>query len=206
MPRSRLFLFLGITIEEAAREHVVRAQKQVTDRLYGTRLQRHVRPTQPVQSHLPLLHLGEVDDSHQDAVQHQLSEATRPVAPQVLEVGRLGAFPDFQAPRSLWLGVEENSELQSLHWNLAARLDSVCPQLELNPPRPHLELARVGRMAPEQRHRLAQELKAEPKPKSFTWTAHEVCLIHFELTPHGPSYSPLSAAKLGGEPTDRQDV
>jgi len=189
-------LFLALEPDEATRRHIAQVQQQVLGALRKPGLEQSVRPVVPEQCHLTLLFLGDVEEGKQAGIERHLLEATCPLAPQVLEVARLGAFPNFKAPRVLWLGVGPNESLQLLHADLAARLAPLCPQMDAKPLRPHFTLARAREMEPQQKRRLAEALAALPQPKPVSWTAREVCLIRSQLTPQGPLYSTLLAAPL----------
>ena len=60
-----------------------------------------------------------------------------------VEVGGVGAFPNFRRPRVVWIGVSPDPKLELLHHDV----ESVCEELGLpldgKPFRPHLTLARV---------------------------------------------------------------
>jgi 2'-5' RNA ligase len=77
----------------------------------------------------------------------KLTEAMRKVGERnkviEVEIGGVGAFPNFRRPRVVWIGVSPDPKLELLHHDV----ESVCEMLGVpvdgKPFRPHLTLARV---------------------------------------------------------------
>jgi RNA 2',3'-cyclic 3'-phosphodiesterase len=105
----------------------------------------------PEKLHYTLKFLGDVDvdELHMEALTHA-AEVAREVAPFELSPGALGAFPDHEGPRILWLGVDEGlASLCALAEKLEALLARQGYARETRPYRPHLTLARAKGRAGE---------------------------------------------------------
>ena len=60
-----------------------------------------------------------------------------------VEIGGIGAFPNFRRPRVVWIGVSPDPKLELLHHDVEAGCESLGVPLDGKPFRPHLTLARV---------------------------------------------------------------
>jgi 2'-5' RNA ligase len=76
-----------------------------------------------------------------------LAEAMQSVAARNrvvdVELGEIGAFPNFRRPRVVWLGVSPEPKLELLHHDVETACEALGIPVEGRPFRPHLTLARV---------------------------------------------------------------
>jgi 2'-5' RNA ligase len=120
-------------------------------------------------------------------------------APPALRLDSAGAFPNWRAPRVIWVGLGGDIEALSV---LRGRVEQVLRPLgfspDLRPFSPHLTLGRVRDNArPEGLRDLAgaaQALKVEPAP----FRADGVTLFQSRLTPSGAVYTALARVSLFG--------
>ncbi len=95
-------------------------------------------------AHLTLAFLGDVDRDALSDIGATVAAAARAHAPFPLALGALGAFPDLERPRVVWLGLRLGEE------DLVALADDVRRRLgrdDAAPFRPHLTLGRVRQRA-----------------------------------------------------------
>lgn len=60
-----------------------------------------------------------------------------------VEIGGVGAFPNFRRPRVVWIGVTPDPKLELLHHDIESACEALGMPLDGKPFRPHLTLARV---------------------------------------------------------------
>lgn len=74
-----------------------------------------VRWVRPQSIHLTLKFLGEINSSWQEQIVDLFSSQRCPVSPFQISVAQMGFFPSAQAPRVIWLGIDQGkAPLQSL--------------------------------------------------------------------------------------------
>lgn len=139
------------------------------------------------QFHVTLKFLGEITPQKVEHVKTLLSPMKR-FAPFKIELSHAGAFPNFRAPRVLWLsGKSGTEELTALAEKINDSLyDKAGLPRDDKKFRAHLTLARLKgeSLTPE----LVQKLETV---KKFTWLCDELVLMKSELRPSGPVYSQL---------------
>jgi len=131
-------IFVAVALDAALREAVADLQRRVEEA--GAPL----RWVKPENLHFTLRFLGSISEAQLRRVQIAAREAARGVAPFVVSLAGLGAFPGRERPQVVWVGVGEGAEpLRAL----AARLDDALARQRFpREPRgfePHLTLARV---------------------------------------------------------------
>jgi 2'-5' RNA ligase len=130
-------LFLAINLPPAVRHAIVEAAAPL----------REAAPTLPwvdaEKLHLTVKFLGEQPEEMATAV----ADAMRSVAKRNrivdVELGGVGAFPNFRRPRVVWLGVSPEPKLELLHHDVEAACEALGVPVEGRPFRPHLTLSRV---------------------------------------------------------------
>ena len=153
------------------------------------------RWTRPEQLHFTLRFLGEIPPSQVARVKVATREAATGAAPFPISLRGLGAFPSFQRPQVIWIGVADGREpLQALADGLGEALGKQRFPTEPRPFRPHLTLARV-----RSTRNWCELVRALGDLKDADVGGQEVDrLIVFEshLSPKGPSYTPLEEVAL----------
>jgi RNA 2',3'-cyclic 3'-phosphodiesterase len=128
--------------------------------------------------HLTLKFLGDVDDP--DRVVSSLSQVRFPM--MQLETTQLGAFPDKDHIRVLWVGLEPDPSLIKLQ----SDIDEVLPGFKKDFSfHPHITLARVDRKIP------FPDVKVDKK----RFIVDRFCLFESMLTPKGPIYRKIQEFK-----------
>ena len=148
-------LFLAINIDPDVRRAIVEAMAPLKDAAPS------LSWTDESRVHLTLKFFGEQPDD----VLPRVGGATDAIAmrhrPFPMQIGGVGAFPNFRRARVIWLGIEREPRLELLHHDVEAACEAIGFEVEGRAFRPHLTLARVrDRTAPEELKRLARASKA----------------------------------------------
>ncbi|MBU2560177.1 RNA 2',3'-cyclic phosphodiesterase, partial [archaeon] len=103
----------------------------------------HLRTMNPENLHLTLKFLGEIGDDSIDAVKKAMDGALSSFGPFEASLEGVGAFPNTDYMRVVWIGIKENSERLI---EMQKALDEKLAPLGFAPEKmfhPHLTLARV---------------------------------------------------------------
>lgn len=148
--------------------------------------------------HLTLKFLGECDESRLAAL---IAGADRVAAAHrafEMELGGVGAFPNFRRPRVVWLGVSSEPRLELLHHDVELAAADVGYEVEGRPFRPHVTLARVRTPLPPPR---ARTFARAARAVSYSATMSVDRLTLFDSATAagaGAHYRRLHTAPLGG--------
>lgn len=183
-------LFLAINLPSEVRHAIVEAAAPL----------REAAPTLPwvpaEKLHLTVKFLGKQPEEMAPA----LAEAMRGVAARNrvvdVELGDIGAFPNFRRPRVVWLGVSPEPKLELLHHDVETTCEALGIPVEGRPFRPHLTLARVrpGSLdvgALRQLSRAAREVSYVEEV-----VINSIDLMESQLTPTGAKYRLIAALPL----------
>lgn len=169
----------------------VKVPGQVADELENFLAE--LRPLAPIrwvrreQFHITLKFLGELERSVIEQVKDSL-ESIKYFDPFTIELNHIGAFPNLNAPRVLWLGGEKGARELG---RIAREVDEVLNEeagleREGRKFRAHLTLARLrDSRLPEELVRKLGEVPA------MEFECGELFLMRSQLTPGGPIYSQL---------------
>ncbi len=131
-------IFIAVELDTALHQAVVDTQTRLE--AAGAK----VRWIRPGNLHFTLRFLGEITPAQVALAKVATREAVNGIAPFTISLRSLGAFPSFQRPQVVWIGVEEGAqELQALADRVQARLLHHRFPPEDRPFRPHLTLARI---------------------------------------------------------------
>lgn len=97
--------------------------------------------------HVTLKFLGEVDPAQREPIGAALTGAVRRLKPFDVTLGGIGAFPSFDRPRVVWLGVEHHPALELLANDVEHALRPFGFESELRPFQPHVTIGRTQRDA-----------------------------------------------------------
>ena len=175
-------LFTAIELTDLARAAVAAEQQRIVAPLGGRRL----RLVKPEQMHVTLVFIGEVAEERGAAIAARM-EPDIPLAPFRISLGGIGAFPERGAPRVLYVGLVDGADAAiELHAIVAERLG----HRNDRPFHPHLTLGRWRESRASDRPKLA------PRPAIAALDVHSVTLFQSRLSPAGPAYTRLAAARL----------
>ncbi|MDP2743687.1 MAG: RNA 2',3'-cyclic phosphodiesterase [Dehalococcoidia bacterium] len=148
--------------------------------------------------HLTLKFMGNVETDKHDAVVKAIREAGEGIVSFHLELGELGAFPNFGRPRVAWVGLK--GALDRLI-ALQKRLDSLLSPLgfpaEERPFSPHLTLSRVrDDISVTDRQNFGQLLQKTKFEGGCGFLVESVNIMQSQLTPAGAIYTRLDSVPL----------
>jgi 2'-5' RNA ligase len=141
--------------------------------------------------HVTLKFVGHVDD----AVVEQIKAALKSIkaAPFEVKFSGVGFFPNSNAGRVFWAGVDGGDQLPHLASAVDAALEKLGFQRETKPYHPHLTLARTS----SRPLRELRPLLAVPPPQFGTMTAREFFLYQSQPQKGGSKYTKLERFALG---------
>lgn len=159
---------------------------------------RGARPVRAEGAHLTLKFLGDVESRRVADALDAMRRAAARSAPFALRSGDLGAFPNEDAPRVLWLGADGDlAALRRLRDALEDNLAAAGFPRDRRPFAPHVTAARIGdRASAADRKRVIKAARAvRIKPVDFT--VERVSLMRSHRRPDGAVYVRLGDAALG---------
>ena len=149
----------------------------------------------PASMHLTLLFLGDVDEGRGPEIEEALTRAAATSAPFTARLDEVGAFPDLERPRVVWVGVSEGSRnLQELKEAVDRELEPLGFEPDRRSFHPHLTL---GRVKDAGRRGAVAEAAAGWEVPGGSWTVDRVVLFQSTLTREGAVYEELAAPRLG---------
>jgi 2'-5' RNA ligase len=188
MPRTRTFIALDPGT--AIRQRMVALQENLA------RTGAEVKWTEPVNLHLTLLFLGEVDNRELMPVCQAVKKAACQVLSFELAIEGTGCFPNMRRPRIVWIGVGAGStEVRALHAAIEAPLLELgCYRREKRKFTPHITLGRVR--GDKTATPLAAALAQKQTFQAGATLIREVHVMSSEPAAKGPVYSVISRASL----------
>jgi 2'-5' RNA ligase len=147
--------------------------------------------------HLTLKFLGALPESAVAALSSAMHEVARTHAVPMVQVGSVGAFPNFRKPRVIWMGVDPEPRLELLHHDVEVACARLGHELDGRPFRPHLTLGRVrDRLAADDTRSL--RLAAKRIRFSDAFHARSIDVMESVPGPGGSTYSVLASAPMRG--------
>lgn len=189
---EKIRAFVAISVPAEAKQELVRVGS--TLRPYASQ---GVRWVQPDSIHLTLKFLGEIETSLVPSVLEAMQSASSGIRPFELHLSQVGAFPNWNVSRVLWVGL--NGELETL-----LKLQKFVEEnlVRLGFPReehtfsPHLTVARarqpLGRHDATRLKEAAERLVIE----AHGWTVRSIELMESTLMREGAIYTKLGEIGL----------
>ena len=180
--------FVGIDIDEAVRQNLVAAQRQLAST--GAQL----KLVEPENIHVTMKFLGDIREDQVGAITEALRAAVEGFKPFEINVQGVGAFPNLGYIKVIWAGVSDGRE-QII--SIQRHIDQNLAKLGFRPERdfvPHLTLARAKSAAGKEK--LAAFLKNMTNAEFGSSRADAIELKQSTLTPKGPIYSTLARVEL----------
>jgi len=140
--------------------------------------------------HLTLQFLGEVDEELIPQIQIILNTVAVQHQPFILSFAQLGAFPNWDQPHSIWIGVS-CPNLKELQNELAQQLIKLVPTMDTKPFVPHLTLARIKSIPKD-----IDKIESMTNFSIPTVSVTHIDLMASTLTSQGPIHTILSRHRL----------
>jgi 2'-5' RNA ligase len=148
--------------------------------------------------HLTLKFLGEQPDERVSVVAAELERVADQHRELGMELGGIGAFPNFRRARVVWMGVAQEPRLELLHHDVEMAFEQIGFELEGRAFRPHLTLARAKAVLPEASMRELRRVAARATFRREI-SVRTIDLMQSDLSTAGPSYTTLVSAALRSE-------
>lgn len=185
---TRTFIAVEIDERTAARAAAI------IERLRGTGAD--VNWVSPRNLHLTLKFLGDVRNELLPSVIKAVQEAARRVPPFALEVLGVGAFPQLDRPRTIWLGAGQGGDAMQ---RLAEAVEQSLRPLGFAPEArgytTHLTIGRVRRPSAALRS-LSELMRRQSDQTAGVVAVEQVAVMASTLTPRGPIYEALARVSL----------
>lgn len=157
----------------------------------------YLRPVNTDAAHLTLRFLGGISQSNIPMVADSISEVVKRYVPFNLSIGEPGAFPNFERPRVLWIGVGgDTGPLMRLQEDVEEAMSQLGFPRETKPFSPHLTVARIkDGISPNDRRRVAGTFRSGCSGgcfESIQIPVTEIHLVHSVLWPGGARYRCLA--------------
>ena len=183
--------FIAIELTAQVRQFLADAQQHLK------RAGGDVRWVRPDLVHLTLVFLGDVPADMLADLEKSVREAATPFGPLALRVQGTGRFPPRGLPRIVWIGIEEPAgRLVELQKALAGATAAFAEKVEDRAYAAHLTLGRVK--SPRGGRDLAGAIDAMAGATGPSFEAREVTIFKSDLSPQGPTYTPLARVALPG--------
>jgi 2'-5' RNA ligase len=178
---------------ELSRQLAVRLGR-LQDQLRGHRID--IRWVRPENIHLTLKFLGATPAADLAVLNQALAGAVRGHAPFNLFLKGIGAFPGFDRPRVVWVGLDgQTAALQALQRAVADALMAIGFPSETRPFQGHLTLGRAkGRVDQARLRHAAETLQSF---ESGPFRVDRIVLFRSDLKPGGAVYTRLRSVDLG---------
>jgi 2'-5' RNA ligase len=148
----------------------------------------------PENIHITLKFLGDIDEDLVDSITASMQRAVAGIKPFTLKFSGLGAFPNQNYIKVIWIGLDNTENLEVI----AKRLDSDLKTLGFRPEKrgfsAHLTVARVkSRRGKDELWKLISQYKTSEFGEIEVGT---IRLKKSDLTPKGPIYTTIKEIKL----------
>jgi 2'-5' RNA ligase len=173
--------FVAVLIDEHIRDSISRVQNEVN------KLAPDVKWVAPENLHVTLKFLGDVREDALPGVLAAVEKAAKSISGFELAVSGLGAFPNPQRARVVWVGTEDGRDkLIELAAAVESELVSAGFAQEEKPFKAHITIGRVRDRAPRQLPDALAEVNADALGSQ---RVSSVALMRSDLRPGGPVYS-----------------
>jgi RNA 2',3'-cyclic 3'-phosphodiesterase len=144
--------------------------------------------------HVTLKFIGEVTEDRVQEIKTALAAVK--AQPFVVRFDGVGFFPNANAPRVFWAGVDSDGALLQLASAVDAALEKIGLAREAKPYHPHLTLARAGTRPLRQLQTLASDPPPQFNSKFGEMTAREFFLYQSQTQKGGSRYTKLQRFAL----------
>lgn len=145
--------------------------------------------------HLTLKFLGEQPEDQLADIQAALAALASNHRELLMELGDVGAFPNFRRARVVWMSVSPEPRLELLHHDVEVAFQQLGFDVEGRPFRPHVTLARVRSPLAEDRVRLLRRTANETEFRG-DFIVHSIDLMLSDSSATGYDYATLVSAPL----------
>jgi 2'-5' RNA ligase len=184
-------VFLAIDLPEEVKEKIVALQQKLKFFLQG------VRWVRPEGLHLTLKFFGDIGADQIPGISNVVEERAAKAAPVTLTADALGAFPNLERPRVLWLGMTGDVDaIVTLQRAIEAGLEPLGYRREKRKFHPHLTVGRA-KSSKGMILGLSEDFTEEHRYPMGEFTAQGLTLFRSELKRGGAVYTDLAYFPFG---------
>lgn len=184
--------FIAFELPTALREELAALSASLKSALKGVPLS-WVRPGN---MHLTLKFLGQIERKHTAGIRDELDSIASQHSAFNVRLSTLGAFPNMQQPRVIWVGLHAPAALAEIASEVEQAAVALGLPAEVKPFTPHLTLARARRdTAPAQLAGVAQVLAVHAVPDTKS-TLSELALFESQLKAGSAVYNSVVRSSL----------
>ena len=182
--------FVGIRLADELREPF----SSLCDELRRARVR--VKWVEAENAHFTVRFLGEIGDEQMPEIAESLEAAVSAVPRFDIELRQVGAFPNVNRPRVLWIGIDPAAgPMSDIKLAVDTALDDHGFPEEDRDFHPHVTLGRVKDMSAA--GMLKESLLRAAETNFGMMEVREVAFVQSTLTPRGPVYTNLRVMPLG---------
>ena len=188
--RSHLRAFIAIEVPEKIHNDIRKLQRAIASHRLN------IRWVKPVNMHLTIKFLGNVEPSDMEALGRILSDtaANHPIF-DLLPQG-VGIFPNIRRPRIIWAGIAGQTDVLRSIWKSVE--DALVPLGFAADKRPYRGHVTIGRIKTRlDRGRLVTALRTHQDFVSEKFSVKHLVMVKSELRPSGPVYTKLWEMPFG---------
>ena len=182
--KSTIRTFIAISLNQEIQQALSTVQKRLK------KLDCPIKWVNPGNIHLTLKFLGDVLVEDIDKIKKELDDISRNIGSIKLELTQLGAFPNIDRPKILWVGLKDDDHKIA---DLVSVLENNCEKLgfpkESRAFSPHITIGRIR--SPKNLKVLSETLAQPLLPTNLAQEATHMTLYKSTLTPQGPIYEIL---------------
>ena len=182
--------FIALDLSDSMKKELTRLQEEL--KKAGS----DVKWVNPLNIHLTLKFLGNVEESKIDEIKAILDGISQKNNAYELSLFNLGSFPSLNQLRVLWAGIDKGcSETEKIAEEIENGLEKIGFPKETRPFSAHLT---IGRVRSGKNKAKLKEIITSLQVNPETCQIKSVTLYQSKLTPKGPIYTPLHVANLTG--------
>ena len=145
--------------------------------------------------HLTLKFLGDIAEENCEKIKSILDEIGRSIKPFEISIKDIGAFPNINYPRVIWVGLDKGvNESKIFAEKINEEVLKIGFQKEPRPFAPHLTIGRVR--SPKNKDALKDKILTLQLKAYTLQLIRSIVLFKSTLTPKGPIYTKLHEAHL----------
>jgi 2'-5' RNA ligase len=179
-------VFLAIPLPPQLKDSISALQRQLQRQIP------YARWVPPKNLHLTLHFFGEIEQETLEKIKVSVLSVKGCKQPFLVEVKGLGAFPDRDRPRILWLDLEPKDQLRQLHQDCSKALHRAGVSTDPRPYAPHLTIGRLR----QQKTDLTDLYSSIGQRRIGQWPINRLVLFKSRLQPGGAEHIPLLTVSL----------
>jgi len=181
--------FIAIPLDPKIQHTIERIQDHLT------KINHDVKWVTPKNIHITLKFLGDVTTEQINSVKQTLANLYQNTRPFTVELSQLGAFPNIDRPRTLWVGLKDNKQrLSRIAVSLEKALGKIEFQGDKKPFSPHITIGRIR--SSKNIDALSESMSNHQFFENCTQTISKIILFQSTLCSEGPIYQSLYQIKL----------